>query len=109
MNFVDLCLRVVMNHYNYVMYVFWMHCMRDWLKNGVFGLKIRILQVWYWWTLLKRSSVRLSEHHYRMEILFVPGSLKRTPQRTTRLELRLSELHLYSMPENPFLTHQYRP
>jgi len=70
MNFVDLCLRVVMNHYNYVLYVFWMHCMRDWLENGVFGLKIRILQVWYWWTSLKRSSVRLSKHHYRMEILF---------------------------------------
>jgi len=95
-----------MKCYKYVLYMFWMHCMRDWLEIGVFGLKMRILQVWYWWTSLKRSSVRLSEHHYRIEILFasgsLTGSLKRTPQRTTRLELRLSELHLYNMPENPF-------
>jgi len=87
--------------------------MRDWLEIGVFGLKMRILQVWYWWTSLKRSSVHLSEHHYRMENLFasgsLTGSLKRTPQRTTRLELCLSLLHLYIMPRKPILTHQYRP
>jgi len=39
MNSVDLWLNVVMNHYNYVMYVYWLHCMSDWLENRVFGLK----------------------------------------------------------------------
>jgi len=61
MNSVVWCSIVAMDYHNYVLYVSWLHCMRDWLENGVFGLKIRFLQVCYWWTSLKRSSVRLSE------------------------------------------------
>jgi len=37
--------------------------MRDWLEFRVFDWKMRIMQVWYWWTSLKRSYVRLPEHH----------------------------------------------
>ena len=87
--------------------------MRDWLENEVFGLKIRILQVWCRRTSLKRSSDLLSERvtEWKVQARFplAFGSLKQAPQRATRLEPRLSELDWYGMPGNPFLTYQNHP
>jgi len=92
-----------------VFYVFWMYCMQLWLEIWRFCIKIRILQVWYWWTSLKRSSVRLSELHCRMALpVRSQVRLSELLSEPVRLELRLSELGQESMPGKPIFVHQYR-